>query len=257
VLINCSIMIFVFSAIFILIRMMLASMGISCCRVSVCLSVTSRCSTETAKCRLTQTTPHDSQGTLVFWCLKSRQNSDGVTPNGGDKCRWGRLNAGAVAENWWLSRLDAKYCQISSVASLSHWASTLFLCSMFAVMQHVAQVWQQQVILDFLFWLGWVCRKPNFADNLEQVFYRLDVLDVGHPTVPKHWRELDALTQSGTLTDWTSQFLIDWLWTAKGRRLSDASACVHCLMTSLLAADSITVLHESASRQQCLYNVYQ
>ena len=26
-----------------------------------------------------------------------------VTPNGGTKCRWGRLNAGVVAENWWLS----------------------------------------------------------------------------------------------------------------------------------------------------------
>ena len=36
--------------------------------VSVCLSVsvTSRCSTKTAKRRITQTTPHDSPGTLVF-----------------------------------------------------------------------------------------------------------------------------------------------------------------------------------------------
>jgi len=32
----------------------------------VCLSVTSRCSTKTAKRRITQTTPHDSPGTLVF-----------------------------------------------------------------------------------------------------------------------------------------------------------------------------------------------
>ena len=37
--------------------------------------------------------------------------------NGGAKCWWGRLNAGAVAEN---RRLDAQYCQLSSVASLSH-----------------------------------------------------------------------------------------------------------------------------------------
>jgi len=34
--------------------------------LSVCLSVTSRSSTETAKHRITQTTPHDSPGTLVF-----------------------------------------------------------------------------------------------------------------------------------------------------------------------------------------------
>jgi len=46
------------------------------CRSRVCLSVTSPCSTETAK-RIMQTTPHDSQGTLVFWRQRSRQNSNG------------------------------------------------------------------------------------------------------------------------------------------------------------------------------------
>ena len=35
-------------------------------RPSLCLSVTSRSSTKTAKLRITQTTPHDSPGTLVF-----------------------------------------------------------------------------------------------------------------------------------------------------------------------------------------------
>jgi len=34
--------------------------------IALCLSVTSRCSTKTAKGRITQTTPHDSPGTLVF-----------------------------------------------------------------------------------------------------------------------------------------------------------------------------------------------
>jgi len=81
----------------------LASVGISCCRVSVRRSfVTSRCSTETAKRRITQTMLHDSPGTLLVWCQKSRQNSNGFTPNRGTKCRWGRLNAGAVAANWQL-----------------------------------------------------------------------------------------------------------------------------------------------------------
>jgi len=28
-----------------------------------------------------------------------------------------------------LATLDVKRCQLSSVASLSHWASTLFVCS--------------------------------------------------------------------------------------------------------------------------------
>jgi len=41
----------------------LASMGISCCLVSVCPSVTRRCSTGMAKRRIKQTMPHDSPGT--------------------------------------------------------------------------------------------------------------------------------------------------------------------------------------------------
>jgi len=48
----------------------LCSRGICYGRVSVCLcvclSVTSQSSTKTAKRRMTQTTPHDSPGTLVF-----------------------------------------------------------------------------------------------------------------------------------------------------------------------------------------------
>ena len=51
---------------------------LSCTAVNVLLAVlftratlTSRCSAETAKCRITQTVPHDSPGTLVFWCQKS------------------------------------------------------------------------------------------------------------------------------------------------------------------------------------------
>jgi len=56
----------------------------------VCLlsQLTSWCSTETAKHRVTQTMPHDSPGTLVFCCWRYRQNSKGVTPNRGAKCRW-------------------------------------------------------------------------------------------------------------------------------------------------------------------------
>ena len=60
---------------------------------SVCLSVrpsvTSRSSTEMAKRRITQTTPHDSPGTLVSWSQRSLRHSTRVTPYGGAKCRWG------------------------------------------------------------------------------------------------------------------------------------------------------------------------
>jgi len=57
--------------------------------IGLCLSVTSRSSTKTAKCRITQTTLHDSPGTLVFWCQRSPRNSTRVTPYEGAECRWG------------------------------------------------------------------------------------------------------------------------------------------------------------------------
>ena len=60
-----------------------------CLSACLCLSVTSRCSTKTAKRRITQTTPHDTPETLVFWYQRSQRNSTGVTPYGGAECRWG------------------------------------------------------------------------------------------------------------------------------------------------------------------------
>ena len=122
-------------------RATLASTGINCHYMSVCPSVTSRCSSETDKCRITQTMPDNSPGTLVFWCWKSWQHSNGVTPNGGAKCRWGTCGS------WKLATFDMKHCHLSSVTSLSHWASTLFVCSTFPMMQHLVWVCQQQLIL--------------------------------------------------------------------------------------------------------------
>ena len=60
--------------------------------VCLCLSVTSRCSTKTAKRRITQTTLHDSPGTLVFWSQIYPRNSTGVTPYEGAEYRWGGKN---------------------------------------------------------------------------------------------------------------------------------------------------------------------
>jgi len=72
-------------------RAMLCIRGTSHGPVSVCpsVSVKSRSSTKTAKQRITQRTPHDSPGTLVFWRQRSPRNSTGVTPYEGAKCRWG------------------------------------------------------------------------------------------------------------------------------------------------------------------------
>jgi len=57
-------------------------------RPFVCLSVTSRSSTKTAKRRITQTTPHDSPGTLVFEAKDFREIRPGSPSYGGAKCRW-------------------------------------------------------------------------------------------------------------------------------------------------------------------------
>jgi len=60
--------------------------------LSVSVSVTGRNSTKTAKRRITQTTPHDSLGTLVFCCQRYPRNSTVVTPYEGAECRWGGQN---------------------------------------------------------------------------------------------------------------------------------------------------------------------
>ena len=71
------------------------SVGTRCHRYScVRLSVKSRRSNKTAKRRITQTTPHDSRGILVFWCRKSRQNSKGSHPQRRYQMKVGRLNTG-------------------------------------------------------------------------------------------------------------------------------------------------------------------
>jgi len=69
----------------------------------------------------------------------------GVTPNGGTKCRWGRLKAGAIAENWRLSTRSVVNL-VRSQVGLNQTASTLFVCSTFAVMQRVARICQRQLI---------------------------------------------------------------------------------------------------------------
>ena len=68
------------------------------------LIVTSRCSTKTAKRRITQTTPHDSPGTLVFCSQRSSRNSTGVTP-------YGAPNAGGVGQNRRLSTNNRLYLE--------------------------------------------------------------------------------------------------------------------------------------------------
>jgi len=75
------------------------------------LSVTSRLCTKMAKRRIMQTTPYDSPGSLVFWRQRSRQNSDGVTHNGGAKQRWGSVKSAIF--NQYLA-ISQKRCNIGT-----------------------------------------------------------------------------------------------------------------------------------------------
>jgi len=117
--------------------------------LSICLSVhlsvfTSHCSIDMAKCRISQTVPHDSQG-----CKKSRGKLKGVIPNGGAKCRWGRLNAAEVAENWRLSmRSDVNLARLQVYHT-------------FAMLQCIAQGLSATGDPCTLFWSRWRKVKGN------------------------------------------------------------------------------------------------
>ena len=62
-------------------------------RPSVRLSVTRWYCIKTAEHIVMLSSPHDSTFILVLWISRSSRNSDGVTPCGGAKYRWGIKNA--------------------------------------------------------------------------------------------------------------------------------------------------------------------
>jgi len=72
--------------------------------VSVRPSVTSRCSTKTAKRRITQTTGHDTSGTLVSGAKDLREIRPGSPATGAS-------NAGGVGQNRRLSTNSRLYLE--------------------------------------------------------------------------------------------------------------------------------------------------
>jgi len=72
-----------------------------------------------------------AQGLLVFCYRKSRQSSNGVTPNRGTKYRWSWLNAGAVAASWRLlmrsivNLARSQVCHTERLTVQSPWCSAL------------------------------------------------------------------------------------------------------------------------------------
>jgi len=67
-----------------------------------------------AKRRIAQTMSHDNPGTLGFWCQRSQQNSNGGTPNGGTKCRWGMLKLATFDK----TRCNSKTLTVASIVNL-------------------------------------------------------------------------------------------------------------------------------------------
>jgi len=88
----------------------------SCVCPSIRPSITSRCSTKTAKPRITQTTPYDSPGTLVCWCRRSWRNSNRV------KAHWPLLQCCTLLnENILYNTQDPIVYSARSYASPSNW----------------------------------------------------------------------------------------------------------------------------------------
>jgi len=106
--------------------------------LSACLStLTSLWPAEKAKCTITQTT-HDIPGTLLFWCRRSQQNSNRVTPNGGTKCRWHYNSKTSTVTSVNLVWLQVYHTERPPLFAL---------CSTFDMTQRVVWVRKQQLAL--------------------------------------------------------------------------------------------------------------
>ena len=76
----------------------------------VCLCVILRYCIKTATCRITQIMSQDSPETLVFWCERSRRNSNLITPYGGDICKWGGLKSTTCDEKRVMRSIEWLCC---------------------------------------------------------------------------------------------------------------------------------------------------
>ena len=79
--------------------------------------------------------PHEKAVILVFWCQRSQRNSNGVTPNGGPKERWGRLkrrfstNIPGMADRLRRCQLSLLVSVINFWRSAAMWiTSTVEIC---------------------------------------------------------------------------------------------------------------------------------
>ena len=92
-------------------------LGIGLChsRVSVCLFVTSQCSTETAKRSIRQTTPHIFPGTQFSDANDLGKNLTGLYPNGSPNAGGVQVKIGDFRQ---ITRYSSKTSTVASVANL-------------------------------------------------------------------------------------------------------------------------------------------
>ena len=85
--------------------------------MALCLSVTSRCSTKTAKRRITQTKPHDCPGTLVFWCQMPNISTkfDRGHPIQGRQMQVGRVK---ISDFWQITSYISKTVRDRHIVSI-------------------------------------------------------------------------------------------------------------------------------------------
>jgi len=85
---------------------------------------------------------------LVSGYWKSWWSSNGVTPNGGAKCRYGTLNAAEVAENWRLSTrsiINSARSQIYHTFAVLQCITWGFSYPIYTIQPVVQLVWQPAV----------------------------------------------------------------------------------------------------------------
>ena len=104
-----------------------------CVCQSVCVFDTLQYCIKTAKLRITQITPHGSPRNLIFWCQRSWQNSNVITPYGGDKCKCGGLELATFDGKRTTSRkrykIDAYFLLKSNRKSYVLYRMAMFLVS--------------------------------------------------------------------------------------------------------------------------------
>ena len=117
--------------------------------VVVCLFVTSGCYTVTAKCRITQITPLDSQRTLVLFLPKI---SAKLRRGHSQRRRQMQVGLVKIGDFRQISRYSTKTSTVASFVNLVrsqvyHTERPPLFEGTFAVMQRVARVRQRQMIL--------------------------------------------------------------------------------------------------------------